>query len=86
MIQYNVCYNIRPHCRLETLLPEELREQVKSLVKRYGSYEALAREIGVSWVTIQRWVSGRTNPSHLAARRILEVFSRGEEEDSNSIS
>ena len=62
-------------------MSNELREHVKSLVERYGSYEAVAREIGVSWVTIQRWVSGRTSPSHLAARRIREVVSKGEERE-----
>ena len=65
-------------------MPEELQEQVRGLVERYGSYEAVAREIGVSWVTIQRWVSGRTNPSRLAARRIQEVIAQGEANDSNS--
>ena len=63
-------------------MPEELHEHVKSLVKRYGSYEAVAREIDVSWVTIQRWVSGRTNPSQLAARRIREVISKEDDERS----
>ena len=63
-------------------MSEELRRQVKGLVRHYGSYEALAREIGVSWVTIQRWVSGRTNPSPLAQRRIRELISRGAAEDS----
>ncbi len=64
-------------------MPEELREQVKSLVKHYGSYEALPQERGVSWGTIQRWVSGRTNPSHLAAMRIQEVIAKWEGEGSN---
>ena len=55
-------------------MPEELREQVRILVQRYGSYEALAHEIGVSWVTVHRWVKGKTNPSKLATRRIKEVL------------
>ena len=63
-------------------MSEELQEQVKGLVKRYGSYEALAREIGVSWVTVQRWVSGRARPSRLAVMRIQEVIASGEGEDS----
>ena len=63
-------------------MPEELREHVKSLVERYGSYEAAAWKIGVSWVTMQRWVSGRTSPSHLAARRIREVVSKEDDERS----
>ncbi len=64
-------------------MPEELRDQVKALVVRYGSYEALARELGVSWVTIQRWVSGRTNPSRLAVRRIQEVIAKEKNENSS---
>ena len=56
-------------------MSQELKEQVKALVRHHGSYEALAREIGVSWITIQRWVSGKTNPSPLAVRRIQELFS-----------
>ena len=63
-------------------MSEELRDRVKALVRRYASYEALAREIGVSWVTIQRWVSGKTNPSPLAVRRIQELFSVLEDQDS----
>ena len=62
-------------------MPEKLQEQVKSLVKRYGSYEALARETGVAWATIQRWVSGRACPSRLAIRRIQEVIAKLGDED-----
>ena len=63
-------------------MAEEIQEQVKRLVKRYGSYEALAREIGVSWVTVQRWVSGRARPSRLAVMRIQEVVAKEEGKDS----
>ena len=34
-------------------MSEEIRATVKRLATLYGSYEALAREIGVSWVTVQ---------------------------------
>ena len=63
-------------------MSEEVRATVKRLAEIYGSYEALAREIGVSWVTVQRWISGRTQPSPLATRRIQELI--GEEDTSDS--
>lgn len=56
-------------------MSDEIGATVKCLVKLYGSYEALAREIGVSWITVQRWVAGRTRPSPLATRRIKELMS-----------
>ena len=43
-------------------MPEEINATVKDLVSLYGSYEALARELGVSWVTVQRWIKGQTRP------------------------
>lgn len=63
-------------------MPEEITATIENLVERYGSYEALARELGVSWVTVQRWVKGRTRPSPLATRRIRELVSLGDTEDS----
>ena len=63
-------------------MPDEISATVKRLVKLYGSYEALAREIGVSWVTVQRWVVGRTRPSPLAARRIQELIDQEDTDDS----
>ncbi|KPK23628.1 MAG: hypothetical protein AMJ70_03055 [Dehalococcoidia bacterium SG8_51_3] len=32
--------------------------------------EQLAREIGVSWNTVQRWESGKTKPSQLAMQKL----------------
>ena len=63
-------------------MSENIRATIEDLVKLYGGYESLAREIGVSWVTVHRWVKGRTNPSPLAARRIQELISRIHTEDS----
>ena len=36
--------------------------------------EQLARQIGVSLNTVQRWESGRTRPSPLAMARLKELF------------
>ena len=34
------------------------------------SQEQLARKIGVSWNTVQRWESGKTKPSQLAMQKL----------------
>ncbi|MFC1912248.1 helix-turn-helix transcriptional regulator [Chloroflexota bacterium] len=36
--------------------------------------EQLARNIGVSLNTVQRWESGKTRPSPLAAEKLQELF------------
>jgi len=47
---------------------------VKSVRKQLGiSQEELARELGVSFATVNRWENGRTNPIKLA-RSQFEVF------------
>ena len=63
-------------------MPEEIKATVKDLVSLYGSYEALARELGVSWVTVQRWIKGRTRPSPLAVRRIQDLVDQNSAGDS----
>ena len=55
-------------------MSEDIRATVERLAEIYGSYESLAREIGVSWVTVERWINGRTRPSPLATRRIQELI------------
>ena len=37
------------------------------------SQEDLARELGVSYATVNRWENGRGNPSPLALRQIEEL-------------
>lgn len=51
-------------------LPEKIRKARKSLNL---SQEALARKIGVSWVTISRWERGVSQP-HGHAKRIEKVL------------
>ena len=76
---YNICY-CDAACEISCLRKSG---QLSSASQRsMEAIEALAREIGVSWVTVQRWISGRTQPSPLATRRIQELI--GEEDTSDS--
>jgi len=36
--------------------------------------EQLARNLGVSWNTVQRWESGKTQPSPLARAKLQELL------------
>jgi len=36
--------------------------------------EQLARNIGVSWNTVQRWESGKTSPSPLAMEKLQDLL------------
>lgn len=54
--------------------PETFSQQVKELRRKLSlSQEDLARALGVSFATVNRWENGRTNPSQLA-RRQFEAF------------
>jgi len=43
-------------------------------VAKEWTQEQLARNIGVSLNTVQRWESGKTRPSPLAAEKLQELF------------
>lgn len=54
---------------------EKLSEKVKELRKKKGwAQEDLAREIGVSLSTIQRWERQGGRPSRLARRELKRFF------------
>jgi len=54
---------------------EQLREKVKELRKQRGwAQEDMAREIGVSLSTIQRWERQGGKPSRLARRELKRAF------------
>jgi len=54
---------------------ENLKDNLKTLRKRSGwSQEDLAREIGVSLSTVQRWESKRAKPIRLARRELERLF------------
>ena len=46
---------------------ENIAEELKKLRQQQGwSQEDLARKIGVSFATVNRWENGKTKPSRLA--------------------
>ncbi len=54
---------------------EQLKEKVKELRKRKGwVQEDLAREIGVSLSTVQRWEKRGGKPTRLASRELQKLF------------
>jgi transcriptional regulator with XRE-family HTH domain len=54
---------------------EELKEKVRTLRKKKGwAQEDLAREMGVSLSTIQRWEKRGGNPTRLARRELKKLF------------
>ena len=54
---------------------ERLREKLKELRMKNGwSQEDLAREVGVSLSTIQRWEKRGGKPYRLARREIARLF------------
>lgn len=54
---------------------EHLNEKVKELRKRMGwVQEDLAREIGVSLSTVQRWEKQGAKPTRLARRELARLF------------
>ena len=54
---------------------ERLRERVKELRQKRGwAQEDLAREIGVSLSTVQRWERQDSKPTRLARRELKRLF------------
>ena len=61
---------------------KELREKVKELRKRKGwPQEDLAREMGVSLSTVQRWENKGGEPTRLARRELKKLFQEAGIED-----
>ncbi len=53
----------------------ELKEKVRELRKiKEWAQEDLAREIGVSLSTVQRWENRGGNPTRLARRELRKLF------------
>ena len=68
----------------ESIAPEErdYPTLVKEVRDQLGlSQEDLARELGVSFATVNRWENGRGTPSPLAMRHIEELMERTEEKE-----
>jgi putative transcriptional regulator len=54
---------------------EELKEKVRELRRRkHWAQEDLARELGVSLSTVQRWENKGGNPTRLARRELAKLF------------
>ena len=65
---------------------ENIAEQLKALRRQRGwSQEDLARELGVSFSTVNRWENGKTKPSRLAGNQIARLL-EGSETSSQSVS
>ena len=57
---------------------ENIAEELKKLRQQQGwSQEDLARKIGVSFATVNRWENGKTKPSRLAQEKIKQVANMG---------
>ena len=54
---------------------ELIKEKVKELRRKMGwTQEDLAREVGVSLSTVQRWEGKGAKPTHLARRELRRLF------------
>ena len=63
----NLCYRI--------FNMNQIAERIKYYrISKGWSQEQFARQIGVSWNTVQRWESGKTVPSPLALNRLQELL------------
>lgn len=55
---------------------ENIAEQLKALRRQRGwSQEDLARELGVSFSTVNRWENDKAKPSKLAKKQIKRLLS-----------
>lgn len=60
---------------------ENIAEQLKALRQQQGwSQEDLARELGVSFSTVNRWENGKAKPSKLAQKQITLLVSNSDRE------
>ena len=67
---------------LEAKLPS-LQEKLKELRRKMGwAQEDLAREIGVSLSTAQRWEAKGAKPNRLARRELKRLFQEAEIDES----
>lgn len=58
---------------------ENIAEQLKALRQQQGwSQEDLARELGVSFSTVNRWENGKAKPSRLAQKGLLALTAQKE--------
>ena len=61
--------------QLVEVIMKELKEKVRQLrKKKEWAQEDMAREIGVSLSTVQRWETRGGNPTRLARRELSKLF------------
>jgi DNA-binding transcriptional regulator YiaG len=66
-------YLLNRLCEVETM--QQLCEKVRELRTKKGwAQEHLAREIGVSLSTVQRWEKKGGRPTYLARRELIRLF------------
>lgn len=64
-----------------TALLNEFASQVKSLREQlHISQEDLAKELGVSFATVNRWENNRTQPSKLAKKQLEQFITQKKEQ------
>lgn len=58
-------------------VPSEFIAQIKALRATLRlSQEGLAKELGVSFATVNRWENGRTQPSTLAKKQLAQFIAQ----------
>jgi DNA-binding transcriptional regulator YiaG len=61
----------------------ELARKIRELRSKLGlTQEQFAAKVGVTFSTVNRWESGKSKPSPLAARRIMELIQMLESKNS----
>lgn len=58
----------------------DIASELKRIRQVHGwSQEDLARELGVSFATVNRWENGKTKPSRLAQDKIKHISNMGKQ-------
>ena len=58
----------------------DIAVELKRIRQVHGwSQEDLARELGVSFATVNRWENGKTKPSRLAQDKIKQISNMGKQ-------
>jgi hypothetical protein len=65
--RHSECYNPAMPAKTKALM------SLAEFIKASGSQENAAREIGVSYTTVNRWVNGHSRPDPLARGRLCEM-------------
>ena len=74
-----MCYiGIKPTSENAMTASNNIAAELKNIRQQHGwSQEDLARKIGVSFATVNRWENGKTKPSRLAQDKIRQVANMG---------